>query len=402
MTMQTAVALLPNHAVGIYEEMKGEVERRVFEIDYKGWLKQMMEDVSVAEFEELVIGVPPHVRGVMRHNQRNGFYERSLDTVFGWIEGLRVPRPRVGGFQPRCLEKKYGRRQERLNRIVMECFRRGVSTRDVEKITQSLCGVGISASSVSRLTMTWDREVKAWHQRALGDDYVYLMLDGVWIKSRSMGGKRRLILVAYGIRQNGFREIIDYAFAHSEKEERWLRFLTNLYHRGLEGKSLKLITTDGCHGLANAIGIVYPMVLHQLCWAHKMRNVLRTVKAGDQKEVKSGLSLLFQGTWTKTKALTLIASWGRQWRKDHPQAVKCLERDLDRLLAYLDCPAEHHKAVRTSNHIERQFKEYRRRMKPMELTPNPESADRVLYSLTMIRNEKLRRYPLAFTQKTLH
>ncbi|MBI2345626.1 MAG: transposase [Deltaproteobacteria bacterium] len=115
--MLTGAFLLPTHIPGLYQEMKGEVERRV-EVDFKGWLKGMLEEVSVMEFEELVIGVPPYVRVGGRRNQRNGFYERSLDTVFGWIEGLRIPRPRVGGFTPSCLGKKYGRRQEVLNRVV--------------------------------------------------------------------------------------------------------------------------------------------------------------------------------------------------------------------------------------------------------------------------------------------
>lgn len=394
--------LLPNHYPGIYREMKGEVERQVFEIDYKGWIKKMIEDVSIAEFEELVIGVPPYLRGDLRKNRRNGFYERGLDTVWGWIEGLRIPRPRVGGFTPTCLGKRYGRRQEALNRLAVECFRRGVSTRDVEKILVALCDVPISSATVSRLAAQWDGEVRRWHQRTLSDDYVYLMCDGIWIKNRSLGLKRRLILVVYGVRADGTREIIDYTFARSEKEEHWLRFLTNLQHRGLEGKNLKLITTDGCGGLANAVAICFPGVPHQLCWAHKMRNVLKSIRSDDRKEVQAGLSLLFQGTWTKTKALSLTNAWGKRWRGEYPKAVRCLERDLDRLFHYLDCPAEHHKAVRTSNHIERQFKEYRRRMRPMELTPNQASADRVLYSQTMIRNEKLREYPLTFTQKTLH
>ena len=183
--MQTAVALLPGHFAGIYREMKGEVESQIFEVDYKGWLKTMMEDVSIAEFEELVIGVPRHQRGEGRLNQRNGFYERSLDTVFGWIEGLRIPRPRWGGFTPTCLGPRYGRRQEALNRLARECFRRGVSTRDVEKILEALCDVPISASTVSRLTSVWDTEVRRWHQREISDDYVYLMADGIWIKNRS-------------------------------------------------------------------------------------------------------------------------------------------------------------------------------------------------------------------------
>lgn len=393
--------MLPNHFPGIYREMKGEVERR-FEVDFKGWLKGVLEEVSIAEFEELVIGVPPHSRGETRRNQRNGFYQRNLDTVFGWIEGLRIPRPRVGGFTPTCLGKRYGRRQEMLKRAVMECFRRGVSTRDVEKITQALCGVQISASSVSRLTAQWDSEVRRWHQREIADDYVYLMADGIWIKNRSLGMKRRLILVVYGIKPDGTREIIDYTFAHSEKEDHWLRFFTNLQHRGLEGKNVQLITTDGCGGLANAIAISFAGVPHQLCWAHKMRNILNYVKREEQVSVKAGLAPLFEGIWTETKAQALINRWYRKWRTTYPKAVHCLEKDRDRLLLYLSCDPDHHQAIRTSNHIERQFKEYRRRMRPMEIIPNQQAADRTLYALTMIRNEKLGRYPMTFTHKTLH
>jgi putative transposase len=399
--MQIATALLPNHFSGIYQEMRGEAENR-FEIDFKGWQKQVLERVSLMEFEELVIGVPPHVRGDLRKNQRNGFYERSLDTVFGWIKDLKIPRPRVGGFTPTCLGKKYGRRQESLNRLVVECFRRGVSTRDVERVTEALCGVSISAAAVSRLTSEWDREVRRWHQRELKDDYVYLMFDGIWIKNRSLGKKRQLILVAYGIKLDGSREMIDYTFTHSEKEENWLKFLTNLQHRGLEGKNLQLITTDGCGGLANAISICFPTTPHQLCWAHKMRNILKYVKREDQGKVKVGLSPLFKKTWTEKKALTLINKWMKKWRVTYPRAVRCLERNLDQLLHYLWCHPGHHKAVRTSNHIERQFREYRRRMRPMDIIPNQSAADRILYAQTMIRNEKLREYPMTFTHKTLH
>lgn len=392
--------LLPNHYRGIYHEMKGAVEGQV-EVDFKRWMRMVLEESMQVEFDSEVIGVEPFERGLGRKNQRNGFYERSLDTVMGWIEGLRIPRPRVGGWTPKVFEK-HGRRQEALNRLVQECFYRGVSTRDVEKVLGTIGDIEVSASTVSRLTSQWDFEVKRWHQRRLSDDYRYLFFDGIWIKNRSLGKKRRLILVAYGIRLDGRREIIDYCFAHSESESNWLRFLTNLQARGLEGKRLELITTDGCRGLANAINIAFAGINHQLCWAHKMRNVLKCVRTKDQRKVKAGLSPLFEKTLNPKQAMSVIQKWCRRWRKEYPKAVACLERDLDRLLLYLDCDPEHHKAIRTSNHIERQFKEYRRRMRNMELLPNQPSADRVLYALTQIRNEKLREYPMTFTHKTLH
>jgi len=402
--MQTAVVLLPNHLAGIYNEMMGKLEERIFGLEFKGLLKRILEDMSLIEFEERVIGVGPYDRSGNRRNYRNGFYERSLETVWGWVGGIRVPRPRRGGFLPRCLEvERHGRRQRAITQLIVECYRRGISTRDVKKILVALGASPVSPATVSRLTAAWSAEVKRWHQRELSDEYIYVMFDGVWIKNRGLGGKRRLILVAYGIRRDGTREVIDYCFSRSEREEAWLKFLTNLAHRGLEGKHLKLITTDGCPGLANAVSIVYPTVPHQLCWAHKMRNVLKHVRKKDIGAVKAGISPLFKGTWTEKRALTLIDRWARKWRSTYPKAVQCMEKDLDRLLLYLACPQEHHRAIRTSNHIERQFKEYRRRMRPMEIIPNQEAADKMLYALTMIRNEKLRGYPLPkFTQKSLH
>lgn len=399
--MQTAINLLPNHFPGIYGEMKGAVESRIFEVDFKGFIKKMYEACILEEFNHDIIGVEEYERSQERRNSRNGFYQRNLDTVYGWIQEIQIPRPRKGGFSPRCL-KKFGRRELALERLVRECYVRGISTRDVSWITESLADIPLSSATVSRLTDEWLVEVKRWHERKLPDDYIYLMLDGVWIKNRYMGGKRRLILVAYGIKSDGVREIIDYRFAQSESESCWLKFLTNLSYRGLEGKQLKLITTDGCHGLGNALEIVYPTTPHQLCWAHKMRNILQYVKEKDKTEVNQGLRHLFSGEWTVKKATTLINSWRRRWYKRYPQAVRCLERNMEHMLLYLDCPGEHHKAIRTSNHIERQFKEYRRRMKPMEMTPTLLSADKILFALTMVRNDKLKEYPLLFTHKTLH
>jgi putative transposase len=399
--MLTATNLLPNHIRGLYREMKEKVEDQHLSRDFKRFVKTIYETSILEEFDHDVIGVDDFVRSEARKNSRNGFYQRSLETVHGFIEQIRIPRPRQGGFTPRCLQK-HGRREAALNRLISECFFRGISTRDVGRVVEALSGSKLSSTTVSRLTNQWQAEVTRWHQRKLADNYIYLMFDGIWIKNRSMGNKRRLILVAYGISGDGKREIIDYTFARSESTENWQVFLNNLMHRGIHGRNLQLITTDGCRGLANAIDMVFPMTPHQLCWAHKMRNILSHVKQADFAKVKSGLSKLFRGDHTKASALKVINSWRSRWKSHCPDAVRCLERDLERLLPYLDCPLEHHVAVRTSNHIERQFKEYRRRMRPMEIIPTKDSADKILFALTMYRNEKLMGYPVNFTQKTLH
>ena len=375
----------------------------VYETDFKRWFKVMLEDCMLTEFEEKLVCVPAYERDEKRQNQRNGFYYRSLQTVHGLIEDLKVPRPREGGFTPSIFQK-YERRQKNINKLIAECYWRGISTRDVTHVVHQLAGVHVASSVVTRLTKKWDAETRQWHKRPLADDFIYLMFDGVWIKNRSLGGKRRLVLVAYGVTADGSREMIDYQLSQSESESNWQKFLTQLCARGLIGKNLKLIVSDGCKGLQNAIDTVYPLTEHQLCWAHKMRNILKNVKTCDQAKVHQGLKPLFgaDAAATKQSAMAVIWKWKKQWREQYPNAVRCLDRDLERLLLYFDCPKEHHKAVRTSNHIERQFKELRRRMRSMEVLPNKDCADRTLYALMQIRNEKLKAYPLLITQNYLH
>jgi transposase-like protein len=388
---------LPNHLKASYKEMRAIVEEKVFQFDLKRWLKGVYCDSVEVEFEQF-IDLDRYERHPDRKDYRNGFYERSLDTVYGFIDGIKVPRTRHSCFQPTVFER-YQRREKAINKLIVECYWRGISTRDVDAILRALCGVNVSASTVSRLTGEWQQEVFRWHQRQISDEYDYLFLDGVWIKNRSLGKKRRLVLVAFGIKKDGTKEVIDYMLSQTEKEEHWQKFLNFLRHRGLEGKNLKLIATDGCHGLWNAIDMVFPGIPHQVCWAHKMRNILDKVKEADKEQVHKGLAKIFdKSVRTKKQALAIVVEWKRAWRKRYPTAVTSLEAAEERLFTYFDCPVEHHKAIRTTNHIERVFKEFRRRMRPQEITPNVHSADRILFALVQIRNEKLRRCALQFTQ----
>jgi putative transposase len=382
-------ALLPNHAKSIYKEMSQSVEEQIFKFDLNKWVAKIYQDSLDTEFQEF-IGFEKYQRDRSRkENYRNGFYTRSLDTVYGVIEEIRVPRDRNGAFQSKVIEK-YKRREKGLDKLITECYWRGISTRDVKYVLKALAGITVSSSVVSNLTSKWNKEVFAWHQRQLKDDYEYLFLDGVWIKNRSLGLKKRLVLVAFGIKTDGTKEVIDYMLSTSEKEDNWSKFLQFLAHRGLKGKNLKLIATDGCHGLGNAVDLVFPDIAHQVCLAHKMRNILDKVKKADRPSVSKLLKPIFsKKVDTREKAESVINKWKKVWRPIYPAAVRSLESTEDKLLNYLDCPIEHHSMIRTTNHIERVFKELRRRMRPMEITPNLQAADRILYALIQIRNEKL-------------
>ncbi len=149
---------------------------------------------------------------------------------------------------------------------------------------------------MSRITRSLDALVRQFHRERLRDDYGYLFLDGVSLRMRRPAGRKRVhMLVAYGVRQDGTRHLLAFLRSRGESQADWEGLLEDLYRRGLEGKKLLLIVTDGCPGLAAAIQTVYPRVAHQRCWVHKMRNILEHVRKRDYDEVKRGAQAIYRG-----------------------------------------------------------------------------------------------------------
>jgi putative transposase len=331
---------------------------------------------------------------------RNGFYERDLQTEMGVLRRLRVPRTRDGKFQTKAFAR-YQRRQAAVNAAVREMFLRGVSTRKVGEVMKPLLGFEVSAATVSEIAKSLDAEVRKYHRRPLTDDYEYLILDGIWLKVRGAAkAQKKVILCAYGITKAGKREMVDFLLARSESEAAWEGFLNELYERGLEGKTLRLVTTDGAPGCERAVEMVYPRAGRQRCWAHKLRNVAGKVRRKNEAECVGEAKRIYQAE-TKSEAVERYWEWASRWREEEPKAVRCLEKDLDPLLAFLKRPKEHWKKIRTTNAIERAFREVRRRTRPMSCFQNDESVERVIYGVLNHLNQHWKKNPLKkFTQNS--
>ena len=174
----------------------------------------------------------------------------------------------------------------------------------------------------------------------------------------------------------------------------------DLYRRGLEGKDLKLITTDGCGGLHRALEMVYPYVPRQRCWAHKLRNVASRLKRRHQEECLSGAKLVYQAE-TRREAIARFKHWSAQWQHLEPKGINCLKQDLDEMLPFLDCPKQYWRKIRTTNAIERAFREVRRRTRPMSCFQNSASVDRIIYGVISHLNNNWKENPLfKFTHNT--
>lgn len=328
-------------------------------------------------------------RTPIRGGYRNGYRTRTLLTSVGAIE-LEVPRDRAGEYDPECFER-YKRIHQVVDEGIKAMFLRGVSTRKVRNILDCLCGSGVSASYVSEVTKALDEEVKAFENKPLDDDFAFLFLDGLDVKIRmELRVKRYKLLVAYGIRRDGSRSLISFRLAHSEGTGTWRSFLENLKVRGLLGRNLELIIMDGCLGLWSAIDEVYPLVPHQLCWVHKLRNVSKYCPKRYREDCTSEAARIMYAQ-TSTMAAKLFRQWRERWIKLIPKAVACLERDFDKLIPFFEFSPEFHKVIRTTNVIERCFKEVRRRLKVMGYFQNTKSCKRIVLSLFFYFNQKWER-----------
>lgn len=336
-------------------------------------------NVAIAEEFKSFIGARRYERVEGRRGWRNGHRPRSLLTRLGQVE-LMIPRLRDEGFQPSWLER-HRRLEVRVAEGLKTMFINGVSTEKTGWVMESLCGERVSKSTVSKLAKSLEEEVRAYIQRPVDDGFVVLFLDGLSVKiRRELKAERWLLLVAYGIRADGSRELISFQRYRSEAEACWKSFIDNLKMRGLKGKHLKLIIMDGSKGLWNAVETAYPTVDCQLCWVHKLRNIANACPKRYQEACVAEAAKIMNSPSSRIAA-NRFRNWRRKWQALAPKAVACLERDFDKLVAVFAFPKVIRKIIRSTNVIERAFREVRRRLRPMGYFQNAASANRIIYAL---------------------
>ena len=379
----------------ILKEWWPEVKDNFWDTDVrlkvKELLKMLMEQTLVEDLE------------LQRQNMaepvyRNGYYPRDLVTQFGLIQDLQVPRLREGLVRHRVFDR-YQKHQHRVDDLIQNTFLAGVSTRRVGDVLKQLLETKISATKVSRICLRLNAQSAIYHSRPLIDEYQYLILDAMTLKIRYNGKYHsRKVLAAYGITLFGKRELIDFKQAKGESQEAWESFLQNLFNRGFEGKHLKLIVMDGSAGLKAACELVFPQAKIQRCWFHKLQNVSNYCKKRYQEDCIHQARKIYKAK-DHTQARNEFKAWKKAWRRFCPQAVHCLEKDLEQMLAFLHCPKSHRIRVRTTNVIERTFREARRRIRVFSCFSNLKSSDRILFAIFDYLNNRWKAKPLKqFTQ----
>jgi putative transposase len=345
------------------------------------------------------IGALPYERTGSRNNYRNGTYKRTLTSRFGCIEDLLVPRLREGALL-HSLFAPYQQRTDDVDKALGTLFLNGISTHKLKGIAKQLTGRPVSAQTVSSIIQRTDQELEHYRTRAIEDNYEYLFLDGIYDKVRDLGLERKVLLCALGITKEGKKEILAFRLVDSESEDTWTEFLIDLKNRGLKGKTLQLVTTDGNPGLKATLKRLFPYKRHQRCIWHKINNIQGKTKKRNRKALIGECKLIFAAP-SRREAIHRFRIWKSHWEIEEPSAVRCLAKDLRECLVYHDYPKELWTKIRTTNILERSFREIRRRTRPMGGTfVNPASAERIYHNVFGLLNNNWKKHPITFTQNS--
>jgi transposase-like protein len=342
------------------------------------WVVQQLMEAEVSE----LIGAERGERSEDRLTHRNGYRSRSWSTRAGELE-LAIPKLRRGSYFPSFLEPRK-RSEQALVSVVQEAYVAGVSTRKVDQVVESL-GLRISKSEVSRICAGLDEQVEAFRNRPLEGRYPYLWLDAKVEKVRD-GGRvvRKALVLAYGVHESGYREVIALDVGEAETEAFWRSFLRSLVKRGLTG--VQLVVSDAHAGLKKAIAQVLGCPW-QRCSVHFLREALGHVRKDQQGMVAALLRPLFNAD-NGELARELVGDALERLEKPLPKVAALLEEAEEDLLAFYAFPVDHWPKLRSTNPLERVNREIGRRTDVVGIFPNDRALLRLATSVVIEQNDE--------------
>jgi len=336
-------------------------------------IQKLIQDDINEEFVEQ-IGAKRYKHESTRLDWRKGRYQRYFTTTFG-TSLITIPRSRGKVNIKFSFFEKYQRRQKKFDSMVILSMILGLSTRKQHRFFKSFIGDAVSHTTASRLMRTLEEELREFRIRPIEDKYKYIIIDGIWIRIKERYIRHRVILFVLGITRDNKKEIIAFKLAKGETEAEVTALLNDIYRRGLQGKNLKLIASDGAKGIRQAINTVYPYARWQLCYTHKLRNLSHNIryKKRHRRKLMAQARSIYQSK-TRRQAIKRFERFCDRWQDMEEYAIRCFKKDFYDTLVYYEFMDDKN-LISTTNHLERDLEEIRRRIKIQGYFKNAQSVD---------------------------
>lgn len=283
-------------------------------------------------------------------NFRNGYYSRTLNTVYGPLT-LRAPRDRIGQFKTEFFVP-YKRTTDNICEMIQRLYVRGMTEREIVDEINDDFGTSLSRETVRTTVNKVLKDALDFNRRIIPNCPI-VFLDGTYvpIERRYEGTakvEKECVMVALGITEEGEKVVLGFYFAPNEGAWSWDDVLADLKSRGLY--SVSLFVTDGLQGMPEAIHRNYPKAKHQLCLVHETRTICRDVRKSDRKAVSGDFKNVYSAK-DRAEAESRLSDFESKWEKTYPNMVRKLRKQID-LFTFMDYPKLLWKSIYTSNAIE--------------------------------------------------
>ena len=347
---------------------KEEIIKKLFQI----MLESLMEGERTA-----VLGYGKYdFSGYGSANSRNGYYKRDLLTGLGLLEGLNIPRDRLGEFTPELLDK-WQRQTKPMDKLVMSLYAKGMTTRDINSIVYEIYGKKYSPQQVSLITKEVEKERQAWEKRELKPRYTAIFLDALFVSLRR-GDKveKDAVYAVAGIDDQGYRDILGIYVGTTESADFWKEILTDLKQRGVE--EVLIFVTDGLKGLNEQIQEVYPKAMTQLCLVHQIRNTLNKVRPRDKEQIAIRLKEVYQSR-SLLEAKEKLLKLEKEIKLKYPKLLNRWFDKINELMSFLAFPEYLRPHLYSTNWLERLNKDFRKVLKNKNSLPTENSVKNLIY-----------------------
>ena len=343
-------------------------------------IQNLMQGDIYEEFAEQ-IKAKRYEHAPLRIDSRKGEYQRHFTTTFG-TSLVNIPVARDGTKITYKLFDRYQRRQKKFDDTVVLSMILGLSTRKQRKFFNAFIGDAVSHGTASKLLKNLEGDLAEYRTRPIEDKYKYLLIDGLWVSVMSNGHLRKMvILFVLGITLDNKKEIIAFKPAKGETEQEVSGLLNDIYRRGLVGKHVRVVASDGAQGIKQGIALVYPYAKWQLCHTHKLRNLSSNIrhKVAHRRRMMAQASGIYKSE-SRRQAIKRFVRFCDKWRSLEPKAIRCLEKDFYDTIVYYDF-FEDKNFISTTNHIERDLEEVRRRIKTQGYFKSEQSLSLWVYGI---------------------
>ena len=358
-------------AAANFDDFEHKAHKAIEDLIQKGIYEEFTEQIGADRYEH----------ASSRLDERKGKYPRFFTTTFGTSE-VMMPRTRDGLKIRYSFFDRYQRRQKKFDNMVVFSMILGLSERKQRKFFKAFIGDAVSHSTASKLLKNLEGDLAEYRTKPIEDKYKYLLIDGLWVSVMSNDRLRKMvILFVLGVTLDNKKEIIAFKLAKGETEQEVSGLLNDIYRRGLEGKHVKVVASDGAQGIRQAIALVYPYAKWQLCHTHKLRNLSGNIrhKVMHRRKMMAQASQIYR-SGSRRQAIKRFKRFCDKWQGIEPKAIRCLEKDFYDTITYYDFLADKN-FISTTNHLERDLEEIRRRIKVQGYFKSKQSLNLWIYGI---------------------